>query len=158
MLDNNEMLYLSQIILNMKYLVLRKYLFGDNVHLSKMYASMINPLHLCYMLTFFNLIFSWPRLSENFSCITYQTVIKSLCIVVKLIASFGYFHIEFLLVTDYSFGGLRVSESIHQTRHLLKNFCFITEGLYVIEVRRLIDLCVYVHILVSVCISCTFCY
>lgn len=86
------MLCLSQIILDMKYLVLRKHFFGDNVHLSKMYASVTNPLHLCYMLNFFNLVFSWPQLSENFSSITYQTVIKSFCFVVKLIASFGYFH------------------------------------------------------------------
>lgn len=57
-LDNNGMLCLSEIILNMKYLVLRKYLYGDSVHLSNMYTSMINTLHLCYMLTAVNLIFS----------------------------------------------------------------------------------------------------
>lgn len=83
---------LSQIILGMKYLVLRKHLFEDNVHLSKMYASVIKPLHLCCVLKFFDSIFPSPQLSENFSCVTYETIIKSLCLVVKLIASFGYFH------------------------------------------------------------------
>lgn len=145
-LDNNGMLCLSEIILNMKYLVLRKYLYGDSVHLSNMYTSMINTLHICYMLTAVNLIFSWPQLRENFSCIAYQRVIKSFHFVVKLIPAFDIAVVRIsACFCFFSWRVLGVGEHI-PSKTSAEKILFHNKCLNVMEVRRLLDLCVYVYI------------
>ena len=140
------MLRLSETILNMRYLVLRKYLYGDSIRLSNVYTSMINTLHLYYMLTAVNLIFSWPQLRENFSCIAYQGVIKSFHFVVKLIPTFV---ISVVRISAcfwfFSWRALGVREHI-PSKTCAEKFLFHNKCLNVMEVRRLLDLCVYVYI------------